>query len=269
MKKITLILAIILLFSLSGCKNETATTAEPDTEVVEPAQAETPEIQEEPLIEEEAVEIQDDENLPTVDIAWQEGEASYHGYTLTYSIASPVLQNFPEEAATIIEAYYENLAEKYVSYLENEAVYQLETMAWDGEYAYNFGCQAVYVGDDMVSFIRSVSEPSQDYALYSETFSLENGGLITLEYLFGSSGQDYRQMILDYIIGDISNNDELLPQMNQENPDWQQTLSDRLDLDQFIVTETGISIYFQHSQLGVNMGFSIDIPWENLPETEK
>lgn len=271
MKKIIVILSIILVFSLSGCAEETKEEVALDITVEDVVEEEVPEIQEETSLEEEVLQAEEDTEYaaPSVEIQQTQGEASYQGKTLTYSIGTPVLENFPAESAEIITNYYESLENKYVNYLEQEAVFQLAELQWDGEYAYNFGCQMTYLSENMVGFLRMVTEPGQEFYVYSETFALGNGGLVTLDYLFGLEESEYRDVILDYVIQDISNNDELLPQINQRDEDWITTLSNQLDLNQFYLSETGLLIYFQHNQLGIGTGFSVEIPWENLPEAIK
>ncbi len=269
MKKLLACLALILVCLLSSCKDEVpSVTVAPvaaedvtvESDMVQPTEDEDPEIDE---------IIHDEAPSHTVEIQQLEGTAEYRGYSLDYVIESPVFTDFPEEAAEIMNSYYANLCAKYVSYLEDEVVYELENYQWDGEFSYYFGCDVTYLSDTLVSFLRTAEEPMQEAYFYSETFSLENGGLVTLDYLFGLDEEDYRDTILTYILDSISNDDELLPQLSQRDPDWKTTLSNQLDLTQFAVMNDGLCIYFQHNQLGLGVGFSILIPWENLPEAQK
>ncbi|MFI3312388.1 MAG: hypothetical protein R3Y62_00735 [Eubacteriales bacterium] len=270
MKKFVWFLACFLVFFLTACSGsdeliDESVNIPEEIIVVEPTELE---IVDEPVVD-AIPEATDEPSAPQVFTETVEGSAEYQGYGLTYAIETPVFEDFPEESVEILSAYYDNLTEKYVSYAENEAVYQLESLAWDGDFVYAWDCNVVYLSDTMVSFLRTAEAPTQETYYYSETFSLENGGLVTLDYLFGQEESAYRQGILDYILDFIANDDELSSQLSLRDDNWRDAVTSQLDLDQFFITEDGLSVYFQHNQLGLGVGFSIIIPWENLPEALK
>lgn len=267
---IALTLALTVLLSLAAChKNETDIDPDPPVveEPVEPVEPQEPT---------EPVEPDDGEAQPqepvnpepsgdgvTVSEETREGQVEE---LVSYELVMPQVETGDAAVDQILKDYYDGVAAKledlcwyevYEQALELHEIHHLST-DFTVERASD-GILSIYRTVTVTDLVTNIAQTTA----YSETFNLENGGLMTPADFFTVDEAAYANRLVDgvrRIIGEDPYHDQ------NYFAQWSDLAWNAFDKDQFFVTEDAYCVYYQENDLGGTAETVYRIPWDQLAD---
>ena len=249
MKRLLAACMALLLLALPACGQEPSEDPSvpdpPVTDTPQPPKTETPE---EPPAEEalpEAAAVADNR---------QSGEVAEG---VTYDITVPQIAAGSQEAADLINEYYDNLSHKYMDLAGGEVLEQAMQSGLAGTVESEYS--VTYNGGHTLSILSSVTASvgeRMDTTLYAETFDTATGRLYTAEVLFSS--EDYASQLIFCVTDQIAaGNTELL------YDDWQAEAASAFNTDAFFLTQEGYGVFYQADTL-CDTTVQLVIPYADL-----
>ena len=176
---------------------------------------------------------------------------------VTYDITVPQIAAGSQEAADLINEYYDNLSHKYMDLAGGEVLEQAMQSGLAGTVESEYS--VTYNGGHTLSILRSVTASvgeRMDTTLYAETFDTATGRLYTAEVLFSS--EDYASQLIFCVTDQIAaGNTELL------YDDWQAEAASAFNTDAFFLTQEGYGVFYQADTL-CDTTVQLVIPYADL-----
>lgn len=178
---------------------------------------------------------------------------------VTFEISLPRVELEDEEIEGIINQYYQDLGDQLYTYATGELGEQLAEPTDTAALRASF--EVTYLRDGILSISRRIQSGLADESgdtLFSETFNLENGGLMILDDFFTVSEEEYTALLTDQVLAALADVTGLYG-------DWEETVVNAFDKNAFYLKDDTLVLYYQAGALGATLQV-VSIPVSTLGE---